>query len=64
MLAQSKAFSGFSVNDIQEAKEFYAQVLGLEVLENNMGILELKIPGSNNIIIYPKEIMNLQLLRF
>jgi catechol-2,3-dioxygenase len=55
MLAQSKAFSGFSVNDIQKAKEFYAQVLGLEVLENNMGILELKIPGSNNIIIYPKE---------
>jgi catechol 2,3-dioxygenase-like lactoylglutathione lyase family enzyme len=54
MLAQSKAFGGFSVNDIQKAKEFYTNVLGLEVIENEMGVLEVKISGSNNIIIYPK----------
>ena len=30
MLKHSKAFSGFSVNDIQKAKKFYSETLGLE----------------------------------
>ena len=54
MLKQSKAFSGFSVNDIQKAKQFYSQILGLEVKDNPMGFIELNIEGSNRIIIYPK----------
>jgi len=49
-----KAFSGFSVNDIQKAKEFYGDVLGLEVTEEMMGLLALHIEGGNKIIIYPK----------
>ncbi|HTD97726.1 MAG TPA: VOC family protein [Mucilaginibacter sp.] len=53
MLKDSKAFSSFSVNDLQKAKAFYGDLLGLEVKENEMGILELH-PGGNNIIIYPK----------
>src|SRR6185312_8385965 len=54
MLKHSKAFSGFSVNDLQKAKEFYSEVLGLEVTDNPMGLIELHIEGNNKIIIYPK----------
>ncbi|HWZ16354.1 MAG TPA: VOC family protein [Mucilaginibacter sp.] len=54
MFKQTKAFSGFSVNDIQKAKDFYGQTLGLEVTEEAMGILTLHISGGSKIIIYPK----------
>lgn len=54
MLEQSKAFSGFSVNDLQKAKQFYNETLGLDVADNPMGLIELKTKGNNNIIIYPK----------
>ncbi|MBV9963104.1 MAG: VOC family protein [Parafilimonas sp.] len=54
MLQQSKAFSSFSVNDLQKAKEFYSNILGLKVSDSPMGVLELHIEGSNNIMIYPK----------
>lgn len=54
MLKHSKAFSGFSVNDISKAKTFYADILGLNVKNNPMGLLELNVEGGNHIIIYPK----------
>ena len=54
MFKNSKAFSGFSVNDLQKAKEFYSEILGLEVEDNPMGIIELHIEGGSNIVIYPK----------
>ena len=54
MFKNTKAFSGFSVNDIQAAKTFYSTVLGLEVVDNPMGLIELKITGGNNIVVYPK----------
>lgn len=54
MFRNSKAFSGFSVNDIQKAKAFYGDTLGLNVKDSPMGILELETEGNNNIIIYPK----------
>lgn len=54
MLKNSKAFSGFSVNDIPKAKKFYSEILGLEVKDNPMGLIELHIDGGNPIIIYPK----------
>ena len=53
MLKESKAFSGFSVNDIQKAKEFYGQTLGLEVTESDDG-LTLHLGGGTNVIVYPK----------
>jgi hypothetical protein len=53
MFKDTKAFSGFSVNDIQKAKEFYGQTLGLEVSETAEG-LELRITGGTTIFIYPK----------
>ncbi|HVH66703.1 MAG TPA: VOC family protein [Gemmatimonadales bacterium] len=53
MLATSKAFSGFSVNDIQKAKEFYGRTLGLSVSEAN-GLLHLQLGGGAEVIVYPK----------
>ena len=54
MLKDSQAYSGFSVNDLEKAKEFYGQTLGLEVEEGQMGLV-LKITGGKGIFIYPKE---------
>jgi len=55
MLSQIKAFSGFSVDDLQKAKSFYKEVLGLQVVENKMGLLELHLAGGTTILIYPKD---------
>ncbi len=54
MFKHTKAFSGFSVDDLQKAKEFYGEILGLIVADNPMGIIELHIEGGNNIVVYPK----------
>ncbi|MEQ9440863.1 MAG: VOC family protein [Cyclobacteriaceae bacterium] len=56
MLKHTKAFSGFSVNDLEKAKAFYGDVLGLDVKmqDGPMELLELHIEGGNNILIYPK----------
>jgi catechol 2,3-dioxygenase-like lactoylglutathione lyase family enzyme len=50
---QSKAFSGFSVDDIPKAKQFYGETLGLRVSEEN-GMLTLHVAGDTNILVYPK----------
>jgi glyoxalase/bleomycin resistance protein/dioxygenase superfamily protein len=55
MFKDTKAFSSFSVDDLQKAKKFYGQTLGLEVSEAYGGtLLELHIGSGNNILIYPK----------
>jgi predicted enzyme related to lactoylglutathione lyase len=54
MFKHTKAFSGFSVDDLHKAKKFYSETLGLNVADNPMGLIELHIEGSNNIIVYPK----------
>jgi catechol 2,3-dioxygenase-like lactoylglutathione lyase family enzyme len=55
MFKDSKAFSSFSVDDIQKAKKFYGQTLGLEVSESYGGrLLEIHIAGGRYILIYPK----------
>jgi catechol 2,3-dioxygenase-like lactoylglutathione lyase family enzyme len=53
MLKKSKAFSGFSVNDIAKAQQFYGKTLGLDVAEDSGG-LTLKLAGGTHILIYPK----------
>jgi catechol 2,3-dioxygenase-like lactoylglutathione lyase family enzyme len=53
MFKDTKAFSGFSVDNLQKAKEFYGQTLGLEVSEVN-GLLELHLAGGARVLIYPK----------
>ncbi len=54
MLGNIKAFSGFSVNDVDAAKRFYGETLGVEVSENDAG-LTLHIAGDRPILIYPKD---------
>ncbi len=53
MFKDTPAFSGFSVNDIKKAKEFYVETLGLEVDNEDMG-LTLKLFGGHKIFIYEK----------
>ncbi|HEX9012878.1 MAG TPA: VOC family protein [Anaerolineaceae bacterium] len=53
MFKDTRAFSGFSVDDLQKAWHFYAQVLGLDVSEAN-GMLTLHLGGGSQVIIYPK----------
>ncbi|MBX3080521.1 MAG: VOC family protein [Anaerolineae bacterium] len=53
MFKDTKAFSGFSVDDIPRAKEFYSQILGLEVTEAH-GMLNLHLSGGAMILVYPK----------
>ena len=48
------AYSGFSVNDISKAKDFYEGTLGLDVAEAN-GSLQLKLGGGGSVFVYPKE---------
>lgn len=55
MLRIGDTFSGFAVNDLRAAKQFYSEVLGFPVQENEMGILELQIKQDHKIIIYPKD---------
>jgi predicted enzyme related to lactoylglutathione lyase len=54
MLKNNKAFSGFSVNDLQKAKQFYGETLGLDVADAPMDLLQLNIAGGTVILIYPK----------
>ncbi|HST54297.1 MAG TPA: VOC family protein [Solirubrobacteraceae bacterium] len=53
MFEHTKAFSGFSVDDIPTAKQFYGDTLGLRVSEQN-GLLKLHIAGDRDTIVYPK----------
>ena len=53
MFGKTKAFSGFSVNDVQAARQFYGETLGLDVSEAH-GILTLHLAGGTDVIAYPK----------
>ncbi|BAH34202.1 MULTISPECIES: VOC family protein [Rhodococcus] len=54
MLADTKAFSGFSVTDIDAAKKFYGEILGLKVTDEDMGLIRLHLVGGTEILVYPK----------
>src|ERR1700730_7141575 len=53
MFEHTRAFSGFSVDDIPRAQRFYADTLGLRVSEAN-GMLTLHIAGDRDTLVYPK----------
>ena len=53
MIKQNQAFSSFSVNDLQQAKQFYRDILGMDVSENEY-TLELHIGGGQKVMVYPK----------
>lgn len=49
----AKAFPSFSVNDLNKAKQFYGNILGLEVNELPEG-LDVKLANNLNVFLYPK----------
>ena len=53
MFDASKAFSGFSVDDIAAAKSFYGDTIGLDVSEEH-GLLWLRIGQGSGVLVYPK----------
>jgi catechol 2,3-dioxygenase-like lactoylglutathione lyase family enzyme len=55
MLTTTGAFSGFSVRDIDEARAFWADRVGLDVRDAGGGMLRLALPGSGaSVLMYPK----------
>ncbi|HWO15738.1 MAG TPA: VOC family protein [Solirubrobacterales bacterium] len=56
MFENTKAFSGFAVDDMQKAREFYGETLGVktEVLDEDYGLLALHLAGERDTIVYEK----------
>jgi catechol 2,3-dioxygenase-like lactoylglutathione lyase family enzyme len=54
VFAESLAFSGFSVDDIDKARIFYRDTLGLHVIDDDMGFLNIRLATGGVILIYPK----------
>ena len=54
MFTKTKAFSSFAVPDLDAARSFYGETLGLEVSEGPEGVLALEIEGGQTILVYPK----------
>ncbi len=54
MVTSSYAFSGFGVDDIDAALAFYGDTLGFAVSQNEMGILNITLPGGAMVIAYPR----------
>jgi predicted enzyme related to lactoylglutathione lyase len=54
MFSDSRAFSGFAVDDIDAAERFYGETLGVRTSRGPMGLLTLHIAGDRDTIVYPK----------
>jgi predicted enzyme related to lactoylglutathione lyase len=56
MFANTEAFSGFAIDDLQKAKEFYEQVLGLSttVQSEEFGVMTLHLAGNHDVVVYAK----------
>lgn len=57
MLKAEGAFSGFSVDDLDTAKRFYEETLGLAVDDQHaeLGLITLKVGAGPGVFIYSKE---------
>jgi predicted enzyme related to lactoylglutathione lyase len=53
MVDDSKAFSSYSVDDLEAAKRFYGDTLGLQVSEEPQG-LGLRLATGGSVFLYPK----------
>jgi catechol 2,3-dioxygenase-like lactoylglutathione lyase family enzyme len=53
MIDTGKAYSGFSVDDVEAARRFYSETLGMKVAEQN-GMLGLTVAGGAQVLVYPK----------
>ncbi len=56
MFENTRAFSGFSVDDVSKARRFYGETLGLRVSEEDepMSMLQLHVAGDRDVLVYPK----------
>ena len=55
MFKDTKAFSGFSVDDIGAARSFYGDTLGLAISDMGMeGLISLDIAGGSRVLVYGK----------
>ena len=54
MLREAPAFSSFSINDMDNTREFYSGILGLKVEDDEMGLLNVRLSAGNTIMMYPK----------
>ncbi len=56
MLADTKAFSGFAVDDLDAAKRFYGETLGLRVkdIDEEIGLIALDLAGDQEVFVYAK----------
>lgn len=54
MFENTPAFSGFSVDDMEAARKFYSETLGVRVSDPGMGLMALDISGGHNVLVYPK----------
>jgi len=56
MLADTKAFSGFAVDDVEAAKRFYGETLGLKLaeLDEAHGLISLRLAGGHDVFVYAK----------
>jgi len=56
MLANSKAYSGFAVDDVQKAREFYGETLGLStsIVSEEHGLISLHLAGDRDTLVYQK----------
>jgi predicted enzyme related to lactoylglutathione lyase len=56
MFADTPAFSGFAVDDVQKAKEFYGETLGVKttVLDEENGLLQIDLAGDRTTLVYFK----------
>jgi predicted enzyme related to lactoylglutathione lyase len=55
MFTSSKAFSGFSVDDISRAKQFYGDTLGLKISDDTMGSVNIHLESGGTVMAYPKD---------
>jgi catechol 2,3-dioxygenase-like lactoylglutathione lyase family enzyme len=53
MLADTKAFSAFAVDDLAQARKFYGETLGIRV-SGQHGLLTLHLAGGRDTRVYPK----------
>ncbi|MCU1506507.1 MAG: hypothetical protein QOG18_851 [Microbacteriaceae bacterium] len=55
MFTSSRAFSGFSVDDISRARQFYGDTLGLKLSDDAMGFVNIHLESGGTVMAYPKD---------
>lgn len=54
MLTNKGSFSSFSVKDLDTARRFYGETLGLTVTDRDTGTIDVALPGGARVMVYEK----------